>query len=488
MRFATDMAFCAAFWVCLPAAIPGAIPTGVTLQTAFGTDGRNRLSRPIGMVELPGPSNHSGRFLVAEQYLGALTLLAPAGDTGYAKTPFAKIPVKVLPEGGLLGIALHPAFAANRKYYVVYVPPSGSRRLVVEEREAAADLRKDSGHPPRIVMEVPQRAAAEYHNARGLAFGPDGMLYRSVGEGGGVDSATGLDDPYRNGQSLADLEADILRIDVRPDGKGNGYQVPADNPFAGRADARGEVWAYGFRNPWRLSFDALTGDLWVGDVGEQAAEEVDLVRKGGNFGWSVMEGNGCYPPWGKGCKADGMTPPLLAFRRDSAQCVIGGYVFRGDPASAFNGVYVFADYTARRLWGLTQKDRKLAELQTLAENVPAMLSLAVDGRGLLYLLGEDGIIRRLAHPQMLAGNAARLRGTPGSHAGYPRAVPEGGGWYALSLPAAYGADAEIFAIDGERIPSQPAPSGGLRVRAHRGPHILAVKRQGSRERMLAILP
>ena len=485
MRIATKIVF----WGFSLAAFCGAaIPTGVILEPAFGTNGTNRLSRPIGMAELPG---RPGSFLVAEQYIGQVSLLSPKGDTAYAKTQFVKIPVKVLAEGSLLGVVAHPQFAANRKYYVIYTPTAGVRRLVVDEREAAADLTKDSGNPPRTVIEIPQQAKNENHNGGGLAFGPDGMLYITVGEGGGLDSVTGLHDPYKNGQNLADWEADILRIDVRPDGNGKGYQVPADNPFVGTANARGEVWAYGFRNPWRINFDALTGDMWVGDVGEQSFEEVSIVRKGENHGWSVAEGTGCYPPWNRGCKLDGITPPLLALPRDSAQCAIGGYVFRGNPASAFYGVYVFADYNSKHIWGLTQKDRKLTELKLLAENVPLMTSLGTDGRGNLYLLGEDGIIRRLSHPQMQAVGTSQVGRHGPVHPGHlPGLVSEGGGWYGLRVIPHSTAGVAVYGLDGRLIFEHMGgvPAQGLRFHAAAGPHVLAMKRQGRWLRSLAMMP
>jgi glucose/arabinose dehydrogenase len=185
-----------------------------------------------------------------------------------------------------------------------------------------------------------------------------------------------------------------MRMDVDHRDGAQPYSIPADNPFANRAGIRPEIWAYGLREPWRFSFDPLTGDLWVGDVGQDMYEEVDIVRRGENYGWNVYEG---FQPYSNKYRREGehFVPPVFAYTRKYGASVTGGFVYRADPKSSFYGVYVFADYQNFRLFGLTQENRTLKKVRQLAAPKEHPVSLGIDDRGELYMVGYEGTIYKI---------------------------------------------------------------------------------------------
>jgi len=186
----------------------------------------------------------------------------------------------------------------------------------------------------------------------------------------------------------------MLRIDVDHEENGNAYAIPADNPFRGRADALPEIWAYGFREPWRFSFDSHNGDLWVGDVGQDTYEEVDLVHRGENYGWNVYEG---FEPFsGRYRSAGGQyVPPVFAYSRRYGNSITGGYVYRGDPKSPSYGVYVCADYTSKRIWGISQENRVAKVIRQIALAPERVASFGRDEAGNLYVVGYEGMVYRI---------------------------------------------------------------------------------------------
>jgi glucose/arabinose dehydrogenase len=203
-----------------------------------------------------------------------------------------------------------------------------------------------------------------------------------------------MGDPQGHGQDLKTPLGKMLRIEVDRQEAGNAYAVPADNPFQSHEAARPEIWAYGFREPWRFSFDSLTGDLWVGDVGQDRIEEVDLVRRGENYGWNVYEG---FDLFSTRFRSEGSAyiPPVFAYNRRLGNSVTGGYVFRGSKDSPFYGVYVCGDFTSKRVWGLKQADRKLSAIWQLCTSPDSIASFGRDEAGALYLVGYEGTIYKL---------------------------------------------------------------------------------------------
>jgi len=244
-------------------------------------------------------------------------------------------------EHGLLGIALHPAFKTNKKVYLYYSVPSvqkSNHTGVLAEYKLAEGGSKIDRASERIILTIEEPDGN--HNGGCLQFGPDGHLYVSFGDGGGQGDEHGK---IGNGQDMNTWHGKILRIDINTD---SGYKVPKDNPFVGKTEVKPEIWAYGFRNPWRFSFDKASGQLFAGDVGQSAWEEVDIVKKGGNYGWRLMEGTHCYHP-DKGCEIKEMIAPIAEYHHSEGVSVTGGYVYNGSKNPQIKGKYIFADWTGK---------------------------------------------------------------------------------------------------------------------------------------------
>ena len=295
-------------------------------------------------------------------------------------------------EEGLLGLAFDPEFDANGHFYVYY-SAANPRRSVVSRFTAAATGTagpKNAGiaepESEFVIMQVLQ--PYKNHNGGQLAFGPDGMLYISLGDGGLGG------DPHGNGQDPSTLLGSILRIDVSGVGPDQGYRVPPDNPFVGSPDARDEVWAYGFRNPWRFSFDRKNGDLWTGDVGQNSFEEVDLVQRGGNYGWNTLEGNHCFSPR-TGCDPSGTLLPVIEYGSDKGCSVIGGYVYRGTAVPSLAGTYLYGDFCSGEIHGFRFENGEVAGHSLLVDSGFMITSFGEDKQGEIYALSQDGGIYRL---------------------------------------------------------------------------------------------
>jgi len=289
-------------------------------------------------------------------------------------------------EEGLLGLALDPGYAINGYLYLYYSAANPRRNVLARFTRSAEDPLKGDPASELVILKLPKPFGN--HNGGQLAFGPDGYLYIGVGDGGGQG------DPYGNGQSRLSFLGKILHLDVAGASKERPYRAPSDNPFVILSSARGEIWAYGLRNPWRFSFDAATGQLWAGDVGQNAWEEVDLIKKGGNYGWNVMEGNHCYAP-PKGCDGKGLEPPVVEYNHAQGCSITGGYVYRGKAIPALAGAYLYADYCSGTLWGLRYDGRRVTAQATLAETGLKIISFAQDRDGELYVVAEGGELYRL---------------------------------------------------------------------------------------------
>ena len=336
-------------------------------------------------VLLTHAGDGSGRVYVVEQH-GVIHRIDPA--TPERTDVFLDISARVSRRGneeGLLGLAFDPGFTENGRFYVYYSAAS-PRRSVLSRFETGSGGQGDPASES-VLLEVPQPYSN--HNGGMIEFGPDGMLYVALGDGGSAG------DPQRHGQDLGTLLGTILRIDVTS-GAGAPYAIPADNPFVGRSGARGEIWAYGLRNAWRFSFDRETGDLWAGDVGQNALEEVDVVRRGGNYGWSVMEGSHCFRS--ASCNADDFEPPVAEYGREMGCSITGGYVYRGERLPDLRGVYLYADFCSGRIWGLRYDGERVTEQAQLARAEFQIPSFGEDEAGEVYVLGFDGGIYRFAGP------------------------------------------------------------------------------------------
>jgi glucose/arabinose dehydrogenase len=379
------------------------------------------IDRPVWLGEAP---DGSGRLFVVSQ-VGKILIVKKGSDGGDAKE-FLNIEDRdpfFSNEDGLMSIAFHPGFKTNGLFYVYYNQKNPAdqhlqpqnypfRSVISEFKVSATDPDKADLTSERILLQVPQPFSN--HKGGELAFGPDGYLYLGLGDGGLGG------DPFGSGQSTTTLLAKILRIDVNTRATtGTGlrqrqleYGIPNDNPFAHEPNGAvgKETFAYGFRNPWRYSFDKETGDLWVGDVGQDLWEEVDLVTNGGNYGWSVREGAHHYKPGPVGAQ---YAEPVMEYtHRPNLQsegmfpdhsiglCVIGGYVYRGKKFPALDGVYVYGDYNLGTIWGF-RYDRaahKVTAEGTLLDQKKNIFSFAEDLDGELYVLTQDGIIYSITVP------------------------------------------------------------------------------------------
>jgi glucose/arabinose dehydrogenase len=348
---------------------PPAAPNSVTLTPVVAG-----LSSP---VDLQAPGDSTGRMFVVEQ-AGTIRILQAGA---LLATPFLDIRARVTFSGemGLLGAAFHPAFAQNRRFYVNYVRVLGSGQIqsVISEFQAsAANANQADPGSERILLAVNQPFTN--HKGGQLAFGPDKFLYIGLGDGGSGG------DPLGNAQSLQTFLGKMLRIDVDRTTGGLPYAIPGDNPFVAGGGLP-EIWAYGLRNPYRFSFDSATGRLFAGDDGQDLFEEIDILQKGGNFGWNVMEGLHCFKP-ATGCNMTGLTLPIAEYDHSEGMAVIGGYVYHGPGIPALAGSYVFGDFGSGKIWRLTQDNSGAWQRVLLLNSGRNMSSFGLDSAGELYLV------------------------------------------------------------------------------------------------------
>jgi len=291
-------------------------------------------------------------------------------------------------ERGLLGLAFHPHYRDNGFFYINYTDRNGD--TVVARYSVSADPNRADANSGRPLLNVTQPFAN--HNGGNLAFGPDGYLYIGLGDGGSGG------DPGNRAQNLTTLLGKMLRIDVD---SGSPYAIPPSNPFAHDTGARPEIWAYGLRNPWRYSFDRVTGDLWIADVGQGAFEEIDFQPAtsigGENYGWRRMEGTHCFNP-STNCSDASLTLPIFDYSHSEGCSVSGGYRYRGTRYPLLQGVYLFGDYCSGSIWGTTRASngafttRKLLtetiDISTFGEDVAGELYVADITRGIIYAISE----------------------------------------------------------------------------------------------------
>lgn len=424
------------------------IPSGITFE-AFYDVAKISFAQPTFVGPVPGDPDQ----LIVVERAGKVFRLVKTAGVYEKKAWFSVDPDTTTHWDGAWVVEFHPKFAQNHLFYVMYRQKINATRSVIEEWKA---------DPVGLANPVKVRSIIEFnqksiHSSGDVKFGPDGYLYSSQG------------DRQASGQDLNEMWGKVIRIDVDKKDPGLEYSIPSDNPFRAQAGTRPEIYALGFRMPWRMSFDKLTGDLWLGDVGDLLHEEVNVIRKGLNYGAGVVEGTCAAANCAK------MTDPVQEMDRADGFCIIGGFVYRADPASQFYGVYLFGDYGTKRIFGgrLNAQKTGFTEMKSVAGPMPGNVSaLGQDGSGNFYaaMYKETGSpittqIYRLKHAELKPGPVtgvlpfARVAG----------AAAEKGGLE--SNPAAF----EFFDLDGKvrdrKAPDYTGTRGLLIVRDRRNGEI-----------------
>lgn len=337
-------------------------------------------------VDLSSPPDGSDRLFLLEQ-AGVIRIFQ---DGSLLPDPFIDIRQKVQSKGneqGLLGIAFDPDYAKSGTFYINYTGLQGIGDTVIARYQVSAnDPNRADEQSERILLTVKQPYAN--HNGGGLAFGPDGYLYIGLGDGGSAN------DPQGNGQSRDTLLGKLLRLDVS---SGDPYAIPSDNPFSS-GGGKGEIWAYGLRNPWRFSFDRMTGDLYIADVGQNQWEEVDYLPAGSsggaNFGWNFREGSHSFQ--GRQPAETVLVDPIFEYQHDLGCSITGGYVYRGKGLQEFNGVYLVSDFCSGRVWGILKAGDGNWQVKELFQTGFLVTSFGQDSNGEIYLLDRSsGSVYRL---------------------------------------------------------------------------------------------
>ena len=366
------------------------------------------------------------RLYVVEQHTGRILILDTATGTTNP-TPFLDLRDATLAAGGeqgLLGVAFDPDYASNGRLFVYLTQADGDIELRSYQRSTADPDSVQAGSENTLLL-IDKNNGAQNHNGGWIGFGPDGMLYAAVGDEGLAG------DPNNNAQNVDELWGKLLRIDVNgddfPSDANRDYAVPGTNPFVGRAGAD-EVWALGLRNPWRNSFDRLTGDLYIGDVGQNAREEIDFQAAasagGANYGWKVREGDIVFDatvPGNPAPDSPALSDPVATYGHDASGgfAVVGGYVYRG-ATGGMQGRYLYADYVSGQLWSLrmaggnaVDQTNHTAQLTSAGGSLAGITSFAEDGRGNLYAVGVGGTISRLSFGEASGDTGDTLSGGPG---------------------------------------------------------------------------
>jgi len=381
----------------LPAEV-APLPVWVELGEAFGGREFDRPVEVVGVPSLTGVSSDgvgddaaadaagSSSVLVAEQdgvvlQLGGVEAEEPAVVLDIRDRVYQH-DAPTLSERGLLSVQPDPGFAANGQLWVFYSPQDDLRmRLSRFSIELEGEQLRGDAESELVVLEVPQPFVN--HNGGAIRFGPDGMLYLGLGDGGGAG------DPEGHGQRTDTLLGTVIRLDVSGASEEERYVVPADNPFLGDEGVRDEIWAYGLRNPWRMAFDPESGGLWVGHVGQDRKESIYLLHGGENLGWNVVEGWRCFDP-PEECDAEAFAKPVYTYPLEDGHCaVIGGVVYEGERAPELRGAYLFSDFCSGELRALFPDElmsEEGVESLVVAADLGSVTSLGVDADGELYVV------------------------------------------------------------------------------------------------------
>ena len=352
---------------------PPALPTPIAAPQIVAAFPNLSFTAPLFITHAGDASN---RLFVVEQAGRILVFTNTATVT--STSVFLDIRSRVLSGGeqGMLGLAFDPGYASNGFFYVYYMIDAPRRGRVSRFRVSMDPNQADTASET-VLLEFDD--PFENHNGGMLVFGADGKLYIALGDGGSGG------DPNNNAQNLGTILGKILRIN--PNGA-----IPADNPFVGTVGARGEIWAYGLRNPWRMSFDRVTGRLWAGDVGQSAREEIDIIVRGGNYGWRFYEGTASFNnPDAR--PLDDFIAPVYEYGRDIGRSITGGYVYRGPGVPSLVGAYMYADFITGKIWALVHDGTSVVSNTEIA-TLPNPSSFGEDESGEIYITSFDGKIYR----------------------------------------------------------------------------------------------
>lgn len=361
----------------------------ITLQRVFQDI---KFVQPVALLSVPNTSN---QWWVVEKQGRVFRLMNDGGKHSKQLLLDITAHVNANPnEAGLLGLAFHPQFDKNNEVFLSYTATGRKLTSTISRFKATAEghITADS---EQVLLQVEQPYGN--HNGGQIAFGPDGYLYIGLGDGGSGG------DPEGNGQNTKTLLGAMLRINVDiDDSNGQPYVIPKDNPFAGSDQGRGEVYAWGMRNPWRWSFDRKTGELWVGDVGQNDWEEINLVTQAGNYGWNLKEGTHCYAvdDCDTGDLKARLIDPVAEYSHDQGCSVTGGYVYRGTNIQSLQGTYVFGDFCSGRIWGLSptgeaNNGSRNFQKELLMKSDLNIASFAEDNQGEIYVIHYDGEIYKI---------------------------------------------------------------------------------------------
>jgi len=352
----------------------GGLPPGLTLKLdPFISSG---LSAPVFLTQ---PLN-DGRIFVVEQ-AGRIRVIR---NGVLQATPFLDISSRVLSGGerGLLSVAFHPQYATNHYFYVYFTTQTNGDIRIERFTSTSAEVADPTSS--KLIITAPH-STYDNHNGGLVSFGPDGMLYAGLGDGGNGG------DPLGNGQNFNSLLGSLLRLDVD---HGDPYAIPADNPFVGQANHRGEVWAKGLRNPWRYAFDATTSLLYIADVGQGLHEEVDVepANSGGlNYGWNIMEGASCYNA--SSCSQTGLTLPVIDYGHNGPCSITGGYVYRGTAIPGIRGHYFYSDYCAGFLKSFRYENGAAVDQKDWGLTNDFVTSFGLDFAGEMYMMSGNSILK-----------------------------------------------------------------------------------------------
>ena len=352
-------------------------PTLTTTRVASGLD---------APLDLQVPAGDLSRLFVVEQ-TGRIRIVRNGSVVGQ---PFLDVSGRISAGGerGLLGLAFHPRYSENGRFFVNYTDPRGDTHISELRAPVNGDVADASSEREMLFVRQP----FSNHNGGGLAFGSDGFLYIGLGDGGSGG------DPLGNGQNLQVPLGKLLRIDVD---SGTPFGVPSSNPFLSTSGAFPAIWAYGLRNPWRFSFDSANGDLYIGDVGQDQIEEVDYApagRGGQNYGWNIAEGTRCFRP-SSGCSFTGLTAPVLEYGHSSGCSITGGVVYRGCRLPGYQGTYFYADYCSAMIRSFRIQNGQATEQRDwtapLGRGLNSITSFGRDAEGEVYIVDHDGEVYKI---------------------------------------------------------------------------------------------